>query len=184
MRDSKFTPQFNPNYIGGTQRPTRKVAGSLWISWHHLKHRRGYAAFKAHRRYGPIVRIGPNEICFSSPKAYREIYQNETNLQKTEFYDSRTPTGIQNIFSMRNRQAHNGRRKLEARAYFQASMLSLTVEISASAKQLTDSICQRGTGGTKVGLLLWSFIYTKKIFIHMLLVLKLAPLKAGILTGS
>ena len=111
-------------------------------------------------RYGPIVRIGPNEICFSSPQAYREIYQNEANLEKTEFYNSRSPTGIQSVFTMTNRFAHTGRRKVQARAYSQASMLAMESQIAQTARTLTEAIRERGKSGKVVDILMWTHIYT------------------------
>ena len=121
----------------------------------------------AHERYGPIVRMGPSEICFSSPGAYREIYQNELNLEKTEFYSAKTSTGVQNIFTLRNRDAHNGRKRLEARAYSQGSMLSHAAEISSHAVTLTNAIYEKSIGKNEVDVLMWTHIYTmENLYLH------------------
>ncbi|KAI0525454.1 cytochrome P450 [Xylaria bambusicola] len=39
---------------------------------------------KLHKKYGPIVRIGPNELAFSSPQAWRDIYGHK-KAGETEF---------------------------------------------------------------------------------------------------
>lgn len=41
-----------------------------------------------HEKYGPIVRLGPNEVSFTSVEAVREIYQSGgSGYDKTHFYD-------------------------------------------------------------------------------------------------
>lgn len=41
-----------------------------------------------HKRFGPVVRLGPNEVAFTSLEALKEIYQSGgSGYDKTEFYD-------------------------------------------------------------------------------------------------
>lgn len=55
-----------------------------------------------HRRYGPVVRIAPNELAFSSPQAWRDIYAykpgQEEIFKYQEFYRifKHIPTSIGN----------------------------------------------------------------------------------------
>lgn len=40
-----------------------------------------------HREFGPVVRLGPNEVSFTSQEALKEIYQSGgSGYDKTEFY--------------------------------------------------------------------------------------------------
>jgi hypothetical protein len=40
-----------------------------------------------HKRYGPVVRLGPNEVSFTSLEAMKEIYSSGgSGYDKTEFY--------------------------------------------------------------------------------------------------
>ena len=40
-----------------------------------------------HRKYGPVVRLGPNEVSFTSLEAMKEIYASGgSGYDKTEFY--------------------------------------------------------------------------------------------------
>lgn len=75
--------------------PLAKVPGpkitlftSFILKWNELNaNRRGYI-HDLHVQYGPVVRIGPNEVSFSSPEAVREIYcSGGSGYDKTEFYD-------------------------------------------------------------------------------------------------
>lgn len=45
-----------------------------------------------HNRYGPVVRVGPNELAFSSPQAWRDIYGHKKSGQ--EFPKHRSFYGI------------------------------------------------------------------------------------------
>ena len=48
--------------------------------------RRGYI-HELHRQYGPVVRLGPNEVSFTSLEALKEIYSSGGGgYDKTEFY--------------------------------------------------------------------------------------------------
>lgn len=65
---------------------------------------------------GSIVRIGPNTLSFSSPKALRQIYQSgrENNaLRKSEYYDSvDAPAGAYSLHSETSRSKHAARRRV------------------------------------------------------------------------
>lgn len=66
-----------------------------WISgdWpHHLA--------KAHRKYGDVVRIGPNELSFASTSSWKEIYghasKGRSTFLKSDFYDPREEPHLAN----------------------------------------------------------------------------------------
>lgn len=48
-----------------------------------------------HKTYGPVVRLGPNEVSFTSLEALKEIYQSGgSGYDKTEFYNLFIQYGI------------------------------------------------------------------------------------------
>lgn len=54
-----------------------------------------------HKRYGPVVRVGPNEISIGSWKYYRTIYNNPKTAHKLPaFYTPASFVGKDNIFQM------------------------------------------------------------------------------------
>lgn len=73
---------------------TAKVPGpwytkftSLWIKYQEFTANRRESIHKLHTVYGPIVRLGPNEISFTSLDAIKEIYASGgSGYEKTEFY--------------------------------------------------------------------------------------------------
>ncbi|KZL67040.1 cytochrome p450 [Colletotrichum incanum] len=61
---------------------------SLILKWHELRANRTRYIHGLHQKYGPVVRIAPNEVCFTSYEAVKEIYcSGGSGYDKTEFYD-------------------------------------------------------------------------------------------------
>jgi cytochrome P450 len=88
-----------------------------------------------HKQYGPIVRIAPDELSFTTNEAIRDIYGQQTQYMKAEIYDSMSvpPYGI---FSLRTREAHSQRRRLLSHAFAQSSLLDSEPLIRAHVEQL------------------------------------------------
>jgi hypothetical protein len=97
--------------------PLRKYPGPL--SHHMTVIPRSFYQFRGqlpfhvtdlHRRYGPIVRIAPNELAFSSPQAWRDIYGHKTGKEEFPKYRGlyrvfrHVPTSIVNADSFEHGQ--------------------------------------------------------------------------------
>ena len=54
-----------------------------WDDWTGQRTRKIHAL---HLKYGPVVRIGPNEVHFNSLSALRTIYGAGSGFERTEFY--------------------------------------------------------------------------------------------------
>lgn len=68
--------------------PRLSLFTSLVLKWNELKASRRDYIHDLHVRYGPVVRIAPNEVSFTSPAAVKEIYcSGGSGYDKTEFYD-------------------------------------------------------------------------------------------------
>jgi hypothetical protein len=75
--------------------PLNKIPGpwhakftTLVLKWHEFKTNRTRYVHNLHLKYGPAVRIGPNEVIFASAAAVKEIYcSGGSGYDKTEFYD-------------------------------------------------------------------------------------------------
>ena len=64
-----------------------------------------------HRVYGPIVRVGPNEVSFTSPTAIKQIYQDPAVEKYTRFYGLFKHFGVDSSFTSTTRLQHGWRRK-------------------------------------------------------------------------
>jgi hypothetical protein len=76
-----------------------------------------------HAEYGPVVRIGPNEVSFNSISALRTIYGAGSGFQRTGFYKMFEAYGRKNMFSFSTVKEHGERKKLFAHAYAKSVML-------------------------------------------------------------
>ncbi|KAK6206423.1 hypothetical protein LQW54_007716 [Pestalotiopsis sp. IQ-011] len=77
-----------------------------------------------HRKYGDVVRIGPNELSFNTPKALKDIYSHATKGQKkflkSDFYDF--AHGRPDIVAARDPAEHAVQRRQLAHAFSTKSL--------------------------------------------------------------
>lgn len=59
-----------------------------------------------HAKYGPVVRIGPNDLSFQSVDAIEAIYKSGRRVSKSEFYDGFT-TFHPNLFGTRDEEVRS-----------------------------------------------------------------------------
>jgi hypothetical protein len=74
--------------------PVSKIPGpryalftDWWLMYKEFTSQRREYIHELHKKYGPVVRVGPNEVCFISVAAVKEIYMSGgSGFDKTEFY--------------------------------------------------------------------------------------------------
>jgi hypothetical protein len=58
------------------------------LKWHEFHFNRTRYLHSLHKRYGPVVRIAPDEVAFATPEAVKTIYcEGGSGYDKTRFYD-------------------------------------------------------------------------------------------------
>jgi cytochrome P450 len=96
-----------------------------------------------HRKYGPVVRLAPDEISLNHPPSVGPIY----NYEKSHFYNAFEAYGAKNMFSTPDRARHSGRRKHLGGEYTKVYMLkpeNLTV-IYDRVRQMINTISDNST---------------------------------------
>lgn len=91
-----------------------------------------------HQKYGPLVRLAPDEVSLNHPPSVGPIY----NYEKTHFYNAFEAYGAKNMFSTPDRAHHSGRRKHLGGEYTKQYMLkpeNLTV-IYDRVRQMVNNI--------------------------------------------
>ncbi|KAL6408616.1 Pisatin demethylase [Ilyonectria robusta] len=111
----------------------------LWKLYHVSGGQFARVQIQLHSRYGPIVRVAPNEVLISDPSAVKIIYGHTSNFGKTKFYIPFGNKDNDDLFTDPNiaRHAHN-RREIAA-AY---SMTSL-VELETFVDKCTSTMVER-----------------------------------------
>ncbi|KFY73695.1 hypothetical protein V499_06223 [Pseudogymnoascus sp. VKM F-103] len=86
-------------------------------------HRRVYI-HELHKKFGPVVRLGPNEVSFTSVEALKEIYQSGgSGYDKTEFYNLFIQYGIRTTFSTLQKRKHDQMKRYIAGSYANTSIM-------------------------------------------------------------
>lgn len=70
-----------------------------------------------YQKYGPIVRVGPNQVSFNSLSALRTIYGAGSGFRRTSFYKMFDVYGTPNLFTFASGVAHRDRKKLISHMY-------------------------------------------------------------------
>jgi Cytochrome P450 len=76
-----------------------------------------------HQTYGPVVRIGPNEVSFNSLTALRNIYGAGSGFERTKFYHMFDAYGRRNLFTFGPAKDHRERKKLLSHIYSNQTVL-------------------------------------------------------------
>ncbi|CAI7633250.1 unnamed protein product [Penicillium pancosmium] len=119
-------------YIGpGLWAPLTKIPGpwytrftSLWIKYQEFMANRRESVHRLHQQYGPVVRLGPNEVSFTSLDAIKEIYASGgSGYDKTEFYTLFKQFKIKTMFSTLPKDEHSKRKRLFAERYAMTNVM-------------------------------------------------------------
>lgn len=85
----------------------------LVLRWHELRANRTRYVHCLHVQYGPVVRLGPAEVSFTSYEAVKEIYCSRgSGYDKTDFYDLFQVFGRRTMFSTLNKDEARPTRRL------------------------------------------------------------------------
>nr|BAK09428.1 cytochrome P450 [Postia placenta] len=121
-------PYFNDPYkLRAYPGPFLAKFTSAWISWTISHNPISEIVDHLHRQYGPIVRLGPNNVSIADPSgsAFSVIYSHSSGVTKSAFYDTFANFRIRNIFNTRDRAEHSRKRRVEAHMFAPQSIRAL-----------------------------------------------------------
>jgi cytochrome P450 len=93
-----------------------------------------------HKKYGPIVRIAPNELSFSSQQAAKDIFTVGKGFHKTDFYAVFPPPENPDIFTEVREWKHAQMKRFAATPYSLANMQKMTRSIEDVVALLVDTL--------------------------------------------
>lgn len=103
---------------------------STWGGQTHLEH------IELHRKYGPVVRIGPNEVSIASPEAARTLLSAGKRFFKTPFYAVFPPPENPDIFTEIREDVHAQKKRVANIPYSMAAMQQLSPFINDTIELL------------------------------------------------
>lgn len=83
--------------------------------------RRTSTVYEWHRKYGPIVRVGPREISILSPESIKAVYSDPSFLKHTPLYGQFRHFDTDSAFTSETKEQHSWRRKGYSSVYKIAS---------------------------------------------------------------
>lgn len=79
--------------------------------------RKAHAVEQVHINYGPVIRVGPNELSHNDLSVLKTIYGPGSGLLKTNLYEMGHFSRHHNMFSTQGPSRHSGIRSLIAKSY-------------------------------------------------------------------
>ncbi|KAI1281078.1 putative cytochrome P450 [Xylaria sp. FL0933] len=125
----------------------------LWRFYHVVSGRWHRRIDEQHKRYGPVVRVSPNELSFASIESWRDIYGHATGgrqtCTKSEFYDV-FGGGFNStcIGSERNPKEHARMRKALSNAFSTKALMEQEAIVNANVDAFVDRLGADGGPAT------------------------------------
>ncbi|KAK0636059.1 cytochrome P450 [Bombardia bombarda] len=125
----------------------------IWRIYHSQRGLYHHSIQDAHRKYGPVVRLSPNELSFATVESWKAIYGHRGAGQptpvKSEFYDI-YGAGFKSLCvgSERNPQKHSQMRKMLSSAFSTKVLLEQEEIITKAVDEFVDRL---GRDGARAG---------------------------------
>ena len=104
--------------------PTYSIFTALYLEYKEFARQRRIYIHELHQIYGPVVRLGPNEISFATADAVKEIYQSGgSGYDRTELYDLFKQFGARTLFSTPQKAGHSQRKRILADKYANTNIM-------------------------------------------------------------
>ncbi|PVH70573.1 cytochrome P450 [Cadophora sp. DSE1049] len=105
--------------------PLLARVSDLWLLKLDLTGQGSRIIFDLHKKHGPVVRIGPDELSFDGVSAYNDIYGQKSKMPKSErWYYGILPKEIVNIFTITDKEVHSVLRRLFSNAFSRSNILN------------------------------------------------------------
>ncbi|EXJ78777.1 hypothetical protein A1O1_09179 [Capronia coronata CBS 617.96] len=133
-----------------------------------------------HQKYGPVVRVAPNEVSFSSPDAAIELFKTGKGFHKTDFYGVFPPPENPDIFTETRESVHGIKKRYAATPYSMASMMQSTPRIEETENLLISRLDGFADGKTVCDLGDWLHFFAFDVLGEVAFSKKFGFLEAGL----
>ncbi|KAI3554557.1 benzoate 4-monooxygenase cytochrome P450 [Colletotrichum abscissum] len=133
--------------------------GVALYSWNFMSGRQPYRQLELHEKYGPVVRVAPNELSFSSASSWQEIYGVRKGVEpfiKSEFYDGGNfAAEALSIVSERDPKKHAEMRRYLGTAFSDRSLKSQEPMVAECVDRLIEKIGMVDVGTQGTDMVMW-----------------------------
>lgn len=124
--------------------PSLAAATRLWYCYHSVQGNLIYALQELHQKYGDVVRIAPNELSYTNPEAWNDIYGHrigKPELTKDPLFYSSVNSGPHSILTV-GRTRHGFLRKQASHGFSERALRSQEHVIKKYADLMIDCLEQ------------------------------------------
>ncbi|RDA88395.1 hypothetical protein CP532_5629 [Ophiocordyceps camponoti-leonardi (nom. inval.)] len=122
---------------------------SLILDFHFMTATRTSYVHRLHQMYGPVVRLGPNEVAVSDIEAVKTIYSTKETFRKSDFYRRIVSADTESLFSTVDIDFHRRHRRMMAGPMSETSLKSLAPRVEArvnlAISRIGQEMKERGT---------------------------------------
>lgn len=144
----------------------------LWYAWRTRVGRFEFDNLELHKKYGPIVRYGPNRFSFNDPEALRIIYGPGSHFHKSDWYDANNVPKPQaytqwNMFTTTDPKQHSEQRKPFTNAYSMTSLVSFEPYVDECADIFEQRLTEVAGTGVPINYGHWLQCYAFDVIGHI-----------------
>ena len=149
--------------------PLKKIPGPPlasisrgWMVWQIIRGDMDRTQRDLHAKYGPVVRLAPNEIGCSDPEAIKIIYGIKSGYVKTDFYPVWRNTSLSKYpdhFSNVDEKLHADRRRIVNNVYSLSNVLKSEEYIDKCSELFIRRMDEYADQGTVVDFGMWLQMY-------------------------
>ncbi|KAI8944033.1 cytochrome P450 [Xylaria longipes] len=126
--------------------PLAKIPGPWYTNWTDvilkIKTLKGIGPLyidQLHKQYGPVVRVGPNEVDVIDIPTVKKIHRVKADFVKTDFYKG-VPYGKENIVNTQDTDFHRRHRKLLSQAISESSLKAMIPQIEEKVRLVIEKM--------------------------------------------
>jgi cytochrome P450 len=127
----------------------------LFASYHHASGTLYKRIAEFHETYGPTVRIAPDELSFTNPEAWPQIYNTRPQLAKSKFhFGSQGDRKVPESMIMASDQDHTRLRRLVNPAFLYSGVLEVEPVLQQYTELLCSQlgkVCENGSSAQNIG---------------------------------
>ncbi|KAL2075839.1 hypothetical protein VTL71DRAFT_782 [Oculimacula yallundae] len=149
--------------------PTHSLITDLWLMSKEFTSKRRDYIHQLHQQYGPVVRLGPNEVSFTSLEALKEIYTSGgSGYDKTEFYTLFKQFGVRTMFSTLVKGDHSQKKRYIAGQYANTNIMR--PQVMAGIQERAEAFAKKcaESKGTSMDAYVWLHCYALDCASHHL----------------
>jgi cytochrome P450 len=151
-----------------------------WQNYKYIKGAWFQTILDVHEKYGPVVRISPDEISFVDGDAWKRLYGHVKPCVKSKWYETwYIPPAGHGIFSERSIEARGARRRLVATAYAMSSVLGYEDKIQRILDENWNQFRKLAATGEKIDMDHWATYFAYDIVSELALGNTLGMVKTG-----